>query len=385
MSLEDHRPTTRRAFLTSAVTGAITGTAGCHVSMPTLQLGDPDPPPFGPVEHGWRMAGRDAANTAHNPGADGPRSEPESIWEFDVRGRGNPRAVAAGRTLAIAANETLYVYDLAAGELAWTKSVGTGLGQPALGDGRLYVRTADQELSCLDVETGESVWSATTEGWVRVPRVNDRLVLVNDQERIMYAFDAEDGSEKWRYTEERLLRGHSHPVTEDGLYLGTGNELVVLDVDTGTERTRLNGVEGRPTLVDETIYVGGNEMAAHRLDGKTLWNTEADWVAGGFYTPTILNERAVATISGGNIGMLSVESGELLWRDEDRSWDGRSITDGSMVYVASGNRARRVYALDPLTETVEWTKRAPEVPANLRVIDDMLLVGIDTGKLLALA
>ncbi|CCQ33995.1 hypothetical protein HTIA_1875 [Halorhabdus tiamatea SARL4B] len=41
--------------------------AGCLDRIPLL--GGEQPPPFGPVEHSWGMAGRDAVNTASNPGS----------------------------------------------------------------------------------------------------------------------------------------------------------------------------------------------------------------------------------------------------------------------------------------------------------------------------
>ncbi|ERJ05971.1 Twin arginine translocation signal domain containing protein [Halorhabdus tiamatea SARL4B] len=60
-------PPTRRAFLASGLAGAGTGVAGCLDRIPLL--GGEQPPPFGPVEHSWGMAGRDAVNTASNPGS----------------------------------------------------------------------------------------------------------------------------------------------------------------------------------------------------------------------------------------------------------------------------------------------------------------------------
>ena len=382
MTHQDTRSTTRRAFLANAFTGGVVGTAGCQIRMPTWLFGDPAPPPFGPVEHGWRMAGRDAANTAHNPGADGPESEPEPIWEFDV-GEGVPQAVIEERTLAITVDDTLYVYDLGDGELAWTASVETHRREPMITSGRLYVQTADRELSCLDAETGERVWSATTENSVRTPVIDRETVVVSDGGGDVYAFEDSDGSERWRTDSEQQSTLGPHAVDEDVVYVGGENALVVLDLDTGEMQWRAEDNYGglRPTVVDGVVYTGGLEIEAHSTNGVVSWRTDTG--VGSFSTPTIVGDRACATRAGGRIQIRAVGSGELLWAEDTRSWDGRPITDGSTIYVASGDTGRRIYGLNPVTETVEWTKRVPEAPYSLRLVDDLLFVGMATGKLLA--
>ena len=385
MTGEKTRSTTRRTFLASAVAGGLAATAGCQVRMPTQLFGEPDPPPFGPVEHGWEMAGRDGANTAHNPGADGPQSEPEPIWELDIGETTIPRTVVAGDTLVVGGEEELFVFDLSTNELSWSTTVAIHLADPVLLDGRVYIQTDTRELSCFDAQTGENQWSVTTRAAVRTPTVTDRAVFVPDEEGTIHTYDVETGNEKWQTASELPRPREQYAVTKEAVYLGRSGTLLALDIETGDELWRTDEHGGRVTFVDNSLYTGGNEMSAHDSDGTLLWNVDLNRLAGGYSTPTIVNGRAVTTISGGHIEVLSAESGESLWKDGERSWYGRPITDGSMIYVASDYRARRVYALDPVSETVEWMKRVPEAPGYLRVVDDMLLVGIATGKLLAFA
>lgn len=370
--------TTRRALLAAAVSAG-SGTVGC-LDRPF----GPDPPPFGPVDHGWPMAGRDPANTAHNPGASGPRREPEVVWELEFDQQRTPRVVIDGNVLAATDDQTLHVFDLDAGELAWTADVDARFHTPVVTATHLYTRTGQATLTAFDVDSGEQVWAHESDVEASpynftTPKLRDGLVYAVAGGTVS-ALAAADGTVKWRT--ELDSGGWSTLATDDGvLYVGYENRLGVLDAADGSELVRVPEVGGHPVVADGTAYLGGSKLRALQSDGSVLW--VADSGTGGYSAPAVAGDRVYVTDDGVETRN---SSGELRWTARPKSGiAGRPVVDSTTVYVGSTYFRRAVFGIDASDGTDLWERSVPEAATCLRVVDDLLFVGIATGRLLALA
>lgn len=376
--------TSRRRFLLATATAASFGGSGCINRLPWSN--EPDPPPFGPIEHGWGMAGRDPAHTNRNMQANGPSDDPEVIWEFD--GDDNPPySVIEDELLAIATQETLSVFDLAAGELAYSTDVYTRLSKPVLYDGRIYVKQGERELVCLEGKTGETLWNFhTVDTITRSPGMADELVLIgshyDERQRMLYALDRETGTEKWRTT---VLQAPSHRsgyrIYGGYVYEPHDNNLVTIDLTTGEKDPLIPNISSRPRIVDEILYFGAGRteergIRANTLNGEKLW--EVDLHGGvGSTTPTVVNGDFYV-VSGSKILGFDTATREKRM-EEDVSVPQWLVTDGSTVYVGSGYRSWNLYIVDTQTQEVNSFRFSDSVRV-LSVVDEMLFISMP-GKL----
>jgi outer membrane protein assembly factor BamB len=145
---------------------------------------------------------------------------------------------------------------------------------------------------------------------------------------------------------------YSSPTIVDGTVYVGGDDMYALDADSGTENWKLNnpGIVGAsPTVAGGTVYVGGNDI----YDGTS-------------------NVYALDT------------TGEELWRFEtdDRLRSSPTVAGGT-VYVGSYNGT--VYALDAATGGQEWAFPTEGiVDSSPTVVDDTVYVGSDDNTLYAL-
>ena len=388
MADQNTRSTTRRTFLANGVTGGVIGTAGCQIRMPTWLFGDPDPPPFGPVEHGWRMAGRDAANTAHNPGATGPRTEPEVVWEITFAEPRTPRVLIDEEILVATDTETLHVFDLDAGELVWSSEIDARMQTPALGPEKVYVRTGDRELSAFDTHTGERTWIHSGTGGAsaydfRYPVVHEGVVYTADADGTVYALDTDDGTIRWQTNSELGPRVQFRPaIDDDRLYLGGEQDVAAFAVDDGPRLWKHSDASGSLVATEERIYAGGTPAVALRADGTEKWRTDPE--GDSYSIPAVADGRAYVTHD--KVEARDADSGEVLWTGDTRTgMRGQPVVDSGTVYVGSTYSRRLVSAVDSTDGSLLWDRSVPEAPNHLCVVDDVLLVGVATGKLLALA
>lgn len=370
-------PPSRRAFLATAFSSGLIGTAGC-----LNRVFESPSPPFGPVEHGWKMTGRDAANTAFNPGASGPRTEPEVVWKLDLRVNRTPRIVVEEDVLAVTMDETLYVFDLEHRELSWKTDVSARFHTPALASKRVYVRTTETEVTAFDAKSGEPVWvfnqfgDMTPDNFV-YPVLHDDVVIVAAANGTVSALDAGDGSKQWSTNLD----------VTSGLYLAVAGDLVcvsseygvaILDAEDGTilYQSERGGI---PTMVNDTVYIVSQGVRVIRADGTVGWLIEP---RRGVHSPlTVANDRVYLTNDG--VSAWDVRSGELLWS----TWmgSGRPVVDSRTLFVGSKYYRRSVFGIDSFDGTLLWERSIPEAPGHLRIVDDLLFVGTATGELLVLA
>ncbi|WP_432696497.1 outer membrane protein assembly factor BamB [Marinobacterium sp. YM272] len=205
---------------------------------------------------------------------------------------GNSRVFAAdneGEVVAI---------DQASGEKLWDVELDLPLsGGVGFGFGSVVVATENGEVIVLDATTGEERWrSRVASEVVAQPQVNADLVVVQVINGQVSAFDRVTGEHRWTYDSQipqLSLRGTGAPVVTDQVTLtGFANgKLLAIDNRSGnavweqrialaegrSELERIVDVDGRPLIVNGTVYVTsyqGRLVALNPYGPRIVWSRD---------------------------------------------------------------------------------------------------------------
>ncbi|MDF9747743.1 PKD domain-containing protein [Natrinema salsiterrestre] len=227
------------------------------------------------------------------------------------------------------------------------------------------------KIVALDAENGNVLWPSYPMGdtaTLTTPTVANESLYVGDTEGNVYAMNATNGQRRWQTswaTEVELTASAAPTVATIGseenatLYLNAaldGSDAVVaLDANTGRHRwsNSVGHTEGMPTVVDDTVYVSG-ENGTHAIDaatGRTDWSVSNG--ATTEHSPTVANGTVYTTGDDGTVSALDAETGAVHWQTGDGP-DAPRLPDGE-------------FATSPI------------------VVDGTLYVGDRTGELFAIA
>jgi outer membrane protein assembly factor BamB len=149
---------------------------------------------------------------------------------------------------------------------------------------------------------------------------------------------------------------HGGPVAvADGIvYLTVDGEVHALDAESGDPvgRTDDVGASGGPTVTDDAVYVGGEQLTA--ID---LASGEAGWAAGvdrdSVSTPTV-SDGVVVVVTDGALYAVDADDGDDLWRfapDDPLPDQQPSVADGA-AFVTDGET---LYGVDLDDGSERWT------------------------------
>lgn len=205
------------------------------------------------------------------------------------------------------------------------------------------------------------------DGRFNTPTVVDGTIYVGTHAGTVYAIDERDGTEEWHF--DGAGETASSPAVADGTvyFWPGGSRLYALDAETGEEQWHVRmdpAVRGlyqsNPTVVDGTVYVGGQALDAET--GTKKWDYN-----GREYTPAV-DGSSIYVVTGPHVVALDSEDGSEQWRytAEKRERDvtirgSPTVTDGT-VYVGIRASSRtvthtgegRVYALDASRGSKQW-------------------------------
>ena len=376
----------RRTILRSAGAGTVSALAGC------ITFGGDDhtnePPPFGPPDTDWPMAGYDARNTGFSPEASGPTSEPEIEWEYRFEEDATPGFALADTALAVVADDTLHRFDLEAGD-SWTID-GNRSGPPAIDadTGLVFAAVEEGRFSAFDLADGTERWHVPLAGDSNPPVVHDGTVYVGDDDGTVAAFGAVDGAERWRTS----VGGESlERVAADGEHVVTSTRvgIVGLDAADGDERWRVErNYYYAPVLADGTVYVTRKALRAFDATGGTerwVYDPQPRTTA----SPGFVEEAIYLGRAAGYLDTIDTDRGERKWTANERFGDEVTtvVSDGEAVYVGSwargGGGVAAIDADDGTTRWRVWIANNQSVDA-LAVVGNRVLVGMSGGTLLSL-
>jgi len=277
----------RRAFLMSSSVGAVSALSGCDFIVTPDEQISVEPPPFGPLETDWPQFGYDPGNTCNPSGTTGPTGEMSIEWEIKPTVDFGPRIAVQDDLLVVTSDDTLYAFDLGAGERAWTADIESeddtypaAEFQPAIDEDRVYAASSNTELAAFDRANGDVLWTHEVTPRLKTPVVHGDTVYVD----ALVALDATDGTVRWRRDVG------PRPAVADGTVFAVGDGLVALDPADGAivwdvGPGEFDRVDVGPDVVarDGGVYVGdikGDDAVAlqrfEAADGTRDWTWHSD-------------------------------------------------------------------------------------------------------------
>ncbi len=263
-----------------------------------------------------------------------------------------PAPAYANGTLFVAAQGWLHAMRASDGAPLWVAKVGEPTSStPAYAEGAVYVTSDDGEVYTVEAATGSERWQTriTPARFGSAPVPAGELVHVGAMDSHVYALSARDGSVVWR----QLVGGHSYvpPVVLDSVVYcsGYGGPLFALDAGSGDVLWQLD------------TWYGGSELA---VAGDVVYGVST-------YDGTLHAVRA--------------SDAAILWSTKLEGAVSRAPTvAGERLYIHSG---RAMQALDRASGTVLWSSsRIGNMNSTGPLLmDDLLIVGLDSGTLLAVA
>ena len=379
-----------RRRLLSAIGAGTATIAGC-VTLP----GESEPSETGPsdaaslgLEGAWPSFGADARNTGHvsAPGPDDPAVD----WTFETTNQiYDGVAVADGTVLGGSTDGNLYALDATAGEERWRFPVrGQLRTTPAIAGDLVFVGGRSGGLYALELESGEQRWDAldAAEFSRSDPTVVDGTLYAGSGEATLHALDARSGDEAWQH--ELDGAAVSGPAVADGtIYVGwpgkeprpgEGEPGGVTAVSTDGElqwEIRRPDVDGTPTVVDDTVYVGGGSTlyALDAATGEERWTFET---GGSTSNPSVADGTVYVGSFDTNLYAVDAATGEEEWRFETVKWanNAPAVADGT-VYLSSWDT--RVYAVDADSGEKRWSVTLETPLSEPAVAEDSVYVATE--------
>jgi len=249
----------------------------------------------------------------------------EKLWDFKASYpvRSSP-AVADGIVYFGSDDYYVYALDAATGTKLWDfKTNGYVTSSPVVANGIVYVGSGEAFAYVLDALTGMRRLRFKTHYPVFCsPAVSDGTIYLNNTEGFLYAIDGKARSwpreheirpywiQLWAFglpgvppppPQSGLLWGlrlgrtasSSPVVTSDTLYIGSGNKLLAIDLQSQQKHWEFEAegvISSSPALVDTTIYVGSQDGRLYAVDatsGEKLWHiTTGDKITS---SPAVVN------------------------------------------------------------------------------------------------
>jgi len=314
----------------------------------------------------------------------------ERRWERSVPGR--VRATDGDRVYVTAENGSVFALNAETGETAWEwQDKRNAVHDLQIADGTVFAAVGE-DLVTFDSATGDYFGLGSFEDRILGLGIADGTVYATgqtnfgsdqqDPELWVRAIDAEGGVEQWS------LRRESYPptrptVTDETVFVGSrSHALHAIDRADGTERwttefgSSINGTAAVPTTADEpdgvcgTVYVGCNDYYLYAVDaesGQRRWRTRT---RGSVNTPSVADGVVYATNRG------------YIHAGVDGDGDMVTETDGSVdrdkaVHAFDGATGQRLWTVD-LDEQATTGQTPVYVGDEPVIADGALYVGLNT-------
>lgn len=268
--------------------------------------------------------------------------ELRQVWSSGVPGEARivGSAGADGDRFYAVRGRSLYAFDAATGETAWSARVSNECAPPVVAGGRVFCPT--DQLHAFDAETGRVLWTATPDSTLLfVKGAADASRVYAGSLSAVYAYDAATGALVWK----RSLQADD--------WTGTGNRSVV--VDGGTLLAATEGLYGENGFFSVSAVV-----ALDAATGRDLWRfqdgdgTENQKIGGLTVTPDIV---LFSDPEGGEqVVAVDRATQSVRWRVKRRpgflgTLQAPDVADGT-AYIADGDQ--RLRAIDVATGRVVW-------------------------------
>jgi outer membrane protein assembly factor BamB len=208
---------------------------------------------------------------------------------------------------------------------------------------------------------------------------------------------------RWRFETEHSTFRSSPTVVDGTVYIGGNSNQYVTNSDSflyalaasdGTEQWRFQTrgkVVASPTVAEGTVFVGDRDGTVYALDangGTEQWQFQTrDTVRS---SPTVADGTVFVGSDDGKLYALHADTGEVQWQTRIRfdGWSSPVVVDDT-VFVGTDNESTYssgVYALDSETGEYRWVfdSKYP-VRSSPTVVDDTVMFSTTAGALHALS
>lgn len=209
-------------------------------------------------------------------------------------------------------------------------------GGPVAGGKQVYYGSENGQLFALDAETGVLNWQVEVKGEIiAAPAHEGNTVVVNTSSGNLTAYDAATGEQLWLVTQDvppLTLRGTSSPVVSNGgVFVGKPDGLL-------------------------SVFLLANGQAGWSSEiGQATGSTELEKVIDVDSSPVILGDKVYAISSRGQLSVLELRSGAIVWQREYSSFSSLAV-EGNTIYLTDVKG--HIYAVDRLNGTEKWSQSA---------------------------
>ncbi len=245
--------------------------------------------------------------------------------------------------------------------------------RPTVSDGIIFVGSPSSGLLALDWSKGGELWhSEQGIGVESTPAVLQDRVLFGTRNGIFYSVDIKTGEEIWHF--ESGVEILSSPTVAEGkvFFSNSRESLYALEAATGEWLWQVNRevfdkmtVRGTasPAVHAGKVYQGffnGSVLCLEAQTGTLIWETQLPSegqftdVDGALLVIPDLNQLVAASFDGHLFG-LSLDSGEILWKEEKGGGGSTVAYDGQKLYWT--DREGTLIAIDPSNNgQIVWEK-----------------------------
>ncbi|MBE9604414.1 PQQ-binding-like beta-propeller repeat protein [Acetobacteraceae bacterium H6797] len=230
-------------------------------------------------------------------------------------------------------------------------------GNPSHAIGHVALGPNLSEAWSASIGEGSAYRSRITSG----PIIANGLVITSDASNVISAYDLARGDRRWRFDtspddEDGGSIGGGCAVEGDTVYVVSGQaEVLALNIADGKPRWRQRipaTGRGAPAIAGGKLIfatIDNQVIAVSATDGKKLWSYQGQRVPTvplGLPTPAIVEDMAVAGLPSGELVLLRVSDGRVVWT-ESVAGAGRagSLTDISGIHALPVVADGRVFAI----------------------------------------
>lgn len=258
------------------------------------------------------------------------RESGELCWAYAA-----PQAIEGGLTCAegrlyfgtigfLDAGGQLICLDAARGEEIWRREQPAGIwSRPLIGEGRGFVGLGNGRVACFDTRDGQPVPmkdAPCLDGQVWLVEADRKIIALSRHGQIM-AYDPRWLRPLWVRPLETGAKITTPPCSAgERLFFGAeGGVLLSLDLRCPAVEVfadGLKGLRGAPVAHEGLLLVGAKDHFLHAFDresGLEVWRSpefEHSIVA----APAAEEGLAAAAVNGGQVMLLDIGSGEVIWR-----------------------------------------------------------------------
>ncbi len=260
------------------------------------------------------------------------------------------------RIYAVNVDDRIHCLDATTGERVWAFDTGRDCdSSPCVYDGKLYVAGESGYVRCLDPDTGTEHWKVNVGGTGKGTKLGsngaESSVAIDGDQLFVGNYDGEfrclspkNGDQQWVFqtgddTDVSAVIGPElvYTAAEEA-----SPHLFCLDRETGKEVWRFTNSSGwysTPALVEDSLYVGGNDKRMYCLDAKTgakRWEFEAP--ASIWCSPAVVDGKVLFGSYGRFFHMLDAATGAEICQVNfgGRTHSAPVVVNGR-VYVGSGS------------------------------------------------